>query len=238
MILTIRLEKVAKIAPLSRAVGRKYARTSVRDSVTRSTGNHVQLRTGHLWLLAVYISALLMGCASDRGLDTNNVQANLRHNGAMKQPDIVRRESFLVMGTVTHRKPATDRPEMFAAIWNDFEAHHESIKQHSVKSKYYGVSLAAGPDGSFDYMAGMAVKPVKEIPEGLEVRAVPAATYAVFACPVQSIGQTYRYIFAKWLAESGYETDSATPAFEEYPPATDTNAAVLIHIPIRANHVK
>jgi predicted transcriptional regulator YdeE len=209
-------------------------RTSVKESVTRSTGNHIRLRTGYEWLLAGFISALLMGCASDRRLDANNEQANLRKNGAMKQPDIVRREGFLVMGRVTHRKPGTDRPEMFEAIWNDFETLQQSIKRHSVDSQYYGVSFAAGPDGSFDYMAGMAVRPVAETPEGLEVRKVPAATYAVFACPVQSIGQTYRYIFSEWRAESGCEIDNATPAFEEYPPATDTNAPVLLHIPIRA----
>ena len=198
----------------------------------------MQLRTGYEWLLAGLISALLMGCASDRRLDANNEQANLRKNGAMKQPDIVRREGFLVMGTVTHRKPGTDRPEMFAAIWNDFETHQQSIKGHSVDSKYYGVSFAAGPDGSFDYMAGMAVRPVAETPEGLEVRAVPAATYAVFTCPVQSIGQMYRYIFGEWRVKSGYATDDATPAFEEYPPATDTSAPVLLHIPIREDHAK
>lgn len=156
----------------------------------------------------------------------------------MKQPDMVRRESFLVMGTVTRRKPGADRPETFASIWNGFETHHESIKCHSVDSKYYGVSFSIGPDGSSEYMAGMAVRPVEEIPEGLEVREVPAATYAVFACPVQSIGQTYRYIFGEWRAGCGYETDDLKPAFEEYPPATDTSAPVLLHIPIREHHVK
>jgi len=156
----------------------------------------------------------------------------------MKQPDIARREGFLVMGTVTRRQPGTDRPEAFASIWNGFETHHASIKRHSVDSKYYGVSFAIGPEGSFEYLAGMAVRPVEEIPEGLEVRAVPAATYAVFACPVQFIGQTYRYIFGEWRTGSGYETDDAKPAFEEYPPATETNAPVLLHIPIREVHVK
>ncbi len=156
----------------------------------------------------------------------------------MKPPDIVRREGFLVMGTVTHRKPGADRPEMFEAIWNDFETHQQSIEGCSVDSKYYGVSFAPGLDGSFDYMAGMAVRPGAETPEGLEVRKVPAATYAVFACPVQCIGQTYRYIFGEWRAESGCETDNTKPAFEEYPPATDTNAPVLLHIPIRADRVK
>jgi predicted transcriptional regulator YdeE len=198
----------------------------------------MQWRMGNEWLLAGLIGALLMGCVSDRRLDANNEQAKSRKNGAMKQPDIVRREGFLVMGTVTHRKPATDRPEVFEAIWSDFETRQQSIKRHSADSKYYGVSFAVGPDGRFDYMAGMAVRPVAEAPEGLEVRKIPAASYAVFACPVQSIGQTYRYIFSEWRAESGYEIDNAAPAFEEYPPPTDTNAPALLHIPIRADHVK
>ena len=212
--------------------------TSVKDSVTRSTGHRLRLRTGYEWLLAGLISALLMGCASDHGRDANHEQANSRKNGAMKPPDIVRREGFLVMGTVTHRKPGTDRPEVIVAIWNDFETRQPSIQRHSVDSKYYGVSFAAGSDGSFDYLAGMAVRPVAETPADLELRQIPAARYAVFACPVQSIGPTYRYIFSAWRAESGYEINNAKPAFEEYPPATDTNAPVLLHIPIHADHVK
>jgi predicted transcriptional regulator YdeE len=198
----------------------------------------MQSRTGYESLLPGLVSALLMGCAPGHALDANNGQSSLRENGAMKQPDIVRREGFLVMGTVTRRTPGSDRPEVFEAIWSGFETQQQSIKRHSVDSKYYGVSFAAGPDESFDYMAGMAVGPVAETPQGLEVREVPAATYAVFACPVQSIGQTYRYIFSEWRAESGYEIDNATPAFEEYPPATAANAPVLLHIPIRADHVR
>ena len=156
----------------------------------------------------------------------------------MNQPDLVRREGFLVMGTVIRRKPGTERPETFVSAWNEFEKHQQRVKRHSVDAKYYGVSFAAGADGSFDYLTGMAVRPVAETPAGLEVRAVPAATYAVFACPVQSIGETYRYIFGEWRAKSGCATDDASPAFEEYPPATDTNAPVLLHIPIREGHAQ
>ena len=154
----------------------------------------------------------------------------------MKQADIVRREGFLVMGTVTRRKSGTERPETLVSAWNEFETHQKRVNRHSVNPRYYGVSFAADADGSFDYLTGMAVRPDAETPEGLEVRAVPAATFAVFACPVQSIGETYRYIFGEWRAESGYATDDASPAFEEYPPATDTNAPVLLHIPIREGH--
>jgi AraC family transcriptional regulator len=174
-----------------------------------------------------------MGCDPNHGPETNGEQPTPQKYAAMKQPNIIHREKFLVMGTVTRRKSGTERPETFTAIWNDFEKHHEKIKQHSMDLKYYGVSFGVAPDGSFDYMAGMAVAPVEEIPKELEVREVPAATYAVFAALAQGIGQTYGYIFGEWRSTSGYVLDAAKPAFEQYPPAADTNAPVLIHIPIR-----
>ena len=70
------------------------------------------------------------------------------------------------------------------------------------------------------------------------VREVPTANYAVFACSVQAIGETYRYIFGQWLLGSGYELVGSAPAFEKYPPADDKESPVLIHIPIRADEAK
>ena len=83
----------------------------------------------------------------------------------MKPPDIVRRASFLVMGTVTRRHCGTERPETFVSAWNEFETHQQRVQPHSVNSKYYGVSFAGGADGSFDYLTGMAVRPGAETPE-------------------------------------------------------------------------
>jgi len=142
------------------------------------------------------------------------------------------------MGTVTRRKSGAERPETFTAIWNEFETHREKIRLHSVDSKYYGVSFGAADDGSFDYLAGMAVGRVAAAPAGVQVREVPTATYAVFACVVPSIGQTYGYIFGEWRAASGYELDPTKCAFEEYPPAAETNSPALIHIPIREKQMK
>jgi predicted transcriptional regulator YdeE len=149
------------------------------------------------------------------------------------EPEILRREKFLVMGTLTRLEPATESPEKFGAIWSDFEAHHEEIQRHSTDRRYYGVSFSAGQDGCVDYLAGMATAPVETIPEGLVVREVPAARYAVFKCPVQAIAQTYGYIFGEWRGTSAHEIDSSAPTFEEYPPVGDTQSPVLIHIPIR-----
>jgi AraC family transcriptional regulator len=196
------------------------------------------MRPSPEWLLAGLISAILMGCVPESRRDTINVRADSRSNNAMKPPDIVRREGFRVMGTVARRQPGTERPEMFTAIWKEFETHHEQIRLHSVDSKYYGVSFGAGQDVSFEYLAGMAVGRVMEIPVGVQVREVPAATYAVFACVVQTIGWTYAYIFGEWRPTSGYELDPTKFAFEQYPPAAETNAPVLVHIPIREQQMK
>ncbi len=179
-----------------------------------------------------------MGCTPDRRAGGTNEQGTQKNHEAMKQPDIIHHERFLVMGTVTRRKPGTERPETVAAIWNEFETHHEKIRLHSVDSKYYGVSFGAAQDGSFDYLAGMAVGQVGETPAGVQFREVPAATYAVFACGVQSIGQTYGHIFGEWRSTSGYEIDPTRFVFEQYPPAGETNAPVLIHIPIREKQMK
>jgi AraC family transcriptional regulator len=149
------------------------------------------------------------------------------------EPEIIRREPFLVMGILTRITPGTESGEKFAAIWKDFETRRERTQAHSTDQRYYGVSFPTADAGRFDYLAGMAITPVQTIPEGLVVREVPAATYAVFACPVQAIGQTYGYIFGEWRSKSSHEIDGSVPAFEQYPPAEDTQAPVLIHIPIR-----
>lgn len=151
------------------------------------------------------------------------------------EPKITQRDEFLVMGTLTRIAPGTESGEQFAAIWNGFEERREQIESHSTDKKYYGVSFATSEAGRFDYVAGMAVTPVENIPDGLVVRQVPAATYAVFACPVQSIGQTYGYIFGEWRSNSRYQIDNSAPSFEQYPPAADAQSPVLIHIPVRVN---
>jgi predicted transcriptional regulator YdeE/ketosteroid isomerase-like protein len=137
------------------------------------------------------------------------------------------------MGTLTPITPGAESGATFEAIWKEFEACRSQVEPHSTDKKYYGVSFAAGREGCFDYLAGMAVSRVQKPPAGLVVREVPAATYAVFASPVEAIGETKRYIFGEWRSESLGPIDSSAPAFEQYPPAADTESFVLIHIPMR-----
>jgi len=72
-------------------------------------------------------------------------ETDLTPASASTEPKIVRREKFLVMGTLTRIAPGTESGEKFAAIWNEFEAHRGRIQPHSTDQKYYGISIAT-PD--------------------------------------------------------------------------------------------
>lgn len=149
------------------------------------------------------------------------------------EPEIVRSEANWVLGTLTHIAPGTESAELFASIWSGFEALRGRVEPHSIDQKYYGVSFAPGADGGADYLAGMAVVRIQAVPAGLVLREVPAATYAVFACPAATIGQTKHRILGQSSSDSGYVIDRAAPVFEQYPPASDTQSPVRIHIPIQ-----
>ena len=189
------------------------------------------------WLLAAVLgSAALCSCSTP--MKTANPSkdpmwaTNPSHAPAHAEPKIIRREKFVVMGTLTRITPGTETGEKFATIWSEFEAYRGRIQAHSTDQKYYGISFGAPDEVAFEYLAGMATAPVQTIPASLVIREVPTATYAVFECPAQAIGQTKRYIFGEWCSQSGYQVDNFAPAFEQYPPAEDTEAPVLIHIPI------
>lgn len=152
---------------------------------------------------------------------------------SMIEPEMVEREKFLVLGTQARFTLGTESGEDFAAIWRDFEVHRSQIQVQSIDQKYYGVSFPSHR-GGFEYLAGMAVRPAGVIPAGLVMSEIPAATYAVFACPVSAIGPTKRYIFTQWQSQSGRGIDNSGTVFEEYPAADDTRSLVLIHIPMKA----
>lgn len=149
------------------------------------------------------------------------------------EPEFVDREPFRVMGVLVRCRPeAAD----FGDIWmNQFMSRHDEVAPHSTDGAYYGVDHMPDSEGLMEYVAGMAVGDVEAVPEGLVLREVVAARYAVFECTVGTIGEAYAHIHGMWLPSSEeYEFDDPKPGFEYYPPNTETNESpVFIHIPIR-----
>jgi predicted transcriptional regulator YdeE len=146
------------------------------------------------------------------------------------EPKFVDRKAFTVMGILVHAMP--DKVN-YKAVWEDqFMPHHDHIKAYSTDQAYYGVWFPHHEDGVPDYIAGMAVSEGAPAPEGVTAREVPASRYAVFECTMETIGQTYGYIYNTWLAASPYEFPPGCTDFEYYPPE-GSEGTPAVYIPIR-----
>lgn len=151
------------------------------------------------------------------------------------EPEILDRDSFLVIGTSTRVTQENETSDYYTSIWQKFEERRREVEPHSVDRSFYGLSFSGLEEGAFEYLAGMAVKDISAIPNGLVAREVPAARYVVFPCPLTAIGETYRYIFREWLPGSPLALNITAPVFEQYPPVGEETSPVLIHVPIVDN---
>jgi predicted transcriptional regulator YdeE len=146
------------------------------------------------------------------------------------EPKIVTKDAFTVMGVVGHFASAG---ENFGPLWNEYMKHHDQIASLSAEQGYYGVYLGADHSQPIDYIASMAVRTGANAPEGVEVRVVPAAQYAVFECAFSEIGRTYGYIWDERLPSSAYEQDKAKLGFDYFAPDTTSgDSPMAIYFPI------
>lgn len=74
---------------------------------------------------------------------------------------------------------------------------------------------------TFTYIVGDVVSRIDRIPEGLQAYEIPAITYAVFPIRPKSkfawgitMGRMKRFIYTKWLPDSGYELSENFGDFE------------------------
>jgi len=147
-------------------------------------------------------------------------------------PVMTEREPFAVLGVQTQIKRGSETPELYAGVWKQFESHRHEIELLSIEKRYFGVNFPTRQEDVTDYLAGMMVPDDTPVPEGLVKRTVSDGQFAVFKCPVEAIGETYRHIFTVWLPEAPVQFDPGVPVFEEYPEETSENP-IRIHIPVR-----
>lgn len=144
---------------------------------------------------------------------------------------LVRKGTFHLLGLQERFSPGK---EDFEGIWKRFIKYHDQVQALSTDGAYYGAYFAVEPGIEMDYLAGMAVADVDDVPEGLTLRELPVSRYAVFQCTVATIGGTYDWIFGQWLKTGPYprpREGSPKADLERYPPATDSpDTPVLIHI--------
>jgi predicted transcriptional regulator YdeE len=147
-------------------------------------------------------------------------------------PVMTKRGPFTVLGVQTQVKRGSETAELFAGIWKQFELHGREIELLSIGKHCFGVNFPTDTEGMTEYLAGMMVPDESPVPEGLEKRTVPGGQFAVFECPVQAIGESYRHIFTVWLQDAPVPFDPAMPVFEEYP-EEGTEKPIRLHIPLR-----
>lgn len=155
------------------------------------------------------------------------------------EPEIREIDAFTVVGVRQRFDHETKRgiPE----LWTRFVPLLPEIP-HQRPYVTFGVCSNGDPtDGSFDYMAGIAVDKVDRLPPGLVAETVPRQTYAVFTHHLRSknlheeLQPTMRWIWGTWLREAPYEY-LPTPDFERYPPEFDPQNGkgfLEICIPVR-----
>lgn len=149
------------------------------------------------------------------------------------EPRLVTRQAFNVLGIQSCIDP---RNADYRSIWeNQFEPHHDFIRKLAKEEGYYGIYFYSELSGKVDFLAGMAVGDVGEVPEGLVLREVPAAQYAVFECQMDAIGSTWHAIYSSWLADSEqFVEDEGKACFEYYPPGSEEGKITLsISVPVK-----
>lgn len=125
------------------------------------------------------------------------------------EPKIITKPAFTVMGL---RYFGKNENQEIHELWNQFNQRMAQIgaAKHDTGEACIGLCRTLDEDpieDAFEYIAGLPVSKVEEVPDGFVVRQVPEHTYAVFAHKgdLASLGKTYEFIYETWLPQSEYD---------------------------------
>jgi AraC family transcriptional regulator len=156
--------------------------------------------------------------------------------GETMEPKIVKKDGFRVVGM---RYVGRNETGEISRMWDEFVPRIPEVRHPGpAKNEAYGLCCTpkdAAP-GVIEYIAGIPVVSLADIPAGMVGREVPAQTYAVFAARgLSQIHPTYAHILNEWLPRSSYEAGDG-PDFEHYDERFDPklpDSAVYIYFPVR-----
>jgi AraC family transcriptional regulator len=150
----------------------------------------------------------------------------------LMNPEIVSLPAFVVVGMLYRGK--NEHGEI-PAMWSVLNTRWEELDAIQASGVAYGVCGNMGPDGVFEYVAGVEPRPGAAIPAGMVRWEVPAQTYAVFPCTLQTIHQAYEQAYQVWLPGSGYRATGGLD-MELYPetfePEDPARQQMFIYIPV------
>lgn len=133
----------------------------------------------------------------------------------MKLPfRIEKRDSFRVVGyCIQTTNKGKEGTKAVPAQWKDFQEKGQQAALMPLMNQepygLFGISVYnTDPVDSRKFNHYIAVASDQEV-EGLDAYTVPAATWAVFPCTVETIGKTEAMAITKWLPKSGYKALNA-----------------------------
>jgi AraC family transcriptional regulator len=108
--------------------------------------------------------------------------------------------------------------------WKDFALQLGGIPG-PLKQMAYGVCVGCGGMATFDYLCGVEVTGLNEIPPHWDRLWIPEQTYAVFAHhgPVSKLRETIRGILEEWLPNSDCELPETGPDIPDFLERYGTN---------------
>lgn len=146
-------------------------------------------------------------------------------------PTISTRLAFTVVGLRLRTRPMSAE---IPALWERFVPRMDEVQPQAEPGVSYGVmGNYDEQSGAFDYLAGMAVSELGEMPEGMSNWVVPANTYAVFETNLNNLQKTMDAIYRDWLPFSGYQAAQGL-TFERYPATyAGPESTFTVYVPVR-----
>ena len=131
-----------------------------------------------------------------------------------------------------------DTTDGIPALWEKFIPHLGKIPGQK-NEVTFGVCCNADGKGGFEYIAGVEISKLDDLPEQYRWIEVQPQDYAVFEHKgsLDQLPETFQYIWKTWLPQSGREAADA-PEFERYSadfnPATG-DGVLEIWLPLKAD---
>lgn len=137
------------------------------------------------------------------------------HVGGVHQmePTFIHKEAYHIVGLQIHSSKAKEIP----MLWDQLDQVHHNIQHKVSETIFLGVMEPTGVNVEFNYIAGLEVSELKDVPEGMVGKTFPANEYVVFTHKgtTESLQDTYQYIYGTWFPKNGYDRGNG-PEFELY----------------------
>ncbi len=150
----------------------------------------------------------------------------------LMEPKFVTKPAFMLVGMKYFGK---NQHQEISELWGKFVPHMNALADKPIRESF-GWCGSMQNDGSFEYVAAVETTKAENLPEWAVVRMVAENTYAVFPHhgSLESMRDTYNYIYQTWLPQSGYTTLSFdmefyNDEFHDFSP----DSVLYIYIPVK-----